>query len=56
MAQITIDSINSLTMMAMESTSGGSSKEIETLTSIVLDLMRNNIKLYGNCGLTQNPI
>ena len=56
-AQETIEHINNLSEIAFgdmkyQSQSGGSKVESETLTSILLDMLRQNIKLYGKAAST----
>jgi isocitrate/isopropylmalate dehydrogenase len=53
LAQETIEHINSLSSIAFgdvkyQSQTSGSKIETETLTSILLDMLRQNIKLYCN--------
>jgi len=56
MAQETIEHINSLSSIAFgdikyQAQSTNSKLETETLTSILLDMLRQNIKLYGKCQI-----
>jgi hypothetical protein len=59
-AQETIEHINSLSAIAFgdvkfQGQSSHAKLETETLTAILLDMLRQNIKLYGSPPLTQKP-
>lgn len=55
LAQEMIDSVNTLSDLALGTKAAKTSIETETLSTIVLDLVRSNIKLYGKCIVTQRP-